>query len=124
MASEHMDPLPDWPDSSPAVVAKGLTWRGRLRAEWDGRVGGIGLAVGLLPHVLHHAGFLVGTALVAGLGGTALFGALGFLASLPMLMRLHRRFGTWRAPIIGLFVFATMFLLSTLVIGPAMRGMG
>jgi hypothetical protein len=91
---------------------------------WHAFVGGIGLVVGLLPHVLHHVGLLAGTALVAGPGGTALFGVLGFLASVPMLLRLHLRFGTWRAPAIGLLVFAAMFSLSAFVIGPAISGAG
>lgn len=99
-------------------------WRDRLRALWNTVVGGIGLVLGLLPHVLHHIGFLAGTALVAGSGGTALFGVLGFLASVPFLLRLRRRFGTWRAPAIGLLVFAAMFSLSAFVIGPAISGAG
>lgn len=36
-----------------------------------------------------------------------------------MLLELRRRFGTWRAPAIGLAVFTGMFALSTLVLGPA-----
>lgn len=102
----------------------GMTWRDRLRAMWNALVGGIGMAMGLLPHILHHVGFLAGTALVAGSGGTALFGALGFLFSVPTLMRLRRRFGSWRAPAIGLLIFAAMFSLSAFVIGPAMSGGG
>ena len=84
----------------------------------------MGFVLGLLPHVLHHIGLLAGTALVAGSGGTALFGVLGFLASIPFLLRLRRRFGTWRAPAIGLLVFAAMFSLSAFVIGPAISGTG
>jgi len=100
------------------------TPRGRLRALWDALVGGIGFALGLLPHLLHHVAILAGTALVAGSGGTALFGALGFLASIPFLLRLRRRFGTWLAPAIGLLIFAAMFSLSAFVIGPAISGAG
>lgn len=102
----------------------GLTWRERIRARWSTLVGGIGVAMGLVPHILHHVGFLAGTALVAGSGGVALFGALGFLFSIPMLLRLHRRFGTWRAPALGLLIFVAMFLLSAFVIGPAISGAG
>jgi len=98
--------------------------RDRLRALWNALVGGIGLLVGLLPHVLHHVTLLAGTALVAGSGGTALFGALGLLASVPFLLRLRQRFGTWRAPALGLLIFAAMFSLSTFVIGPAISGAG
>lgn len=78
--------------------------------------------VGLAAHVLHHVGFLVGTAFVAGSGGTALFGSVGARAPLPLLWRLCRRFHTWRAPAIGVAVFAAMFAFSTLVIGPAITG--
>jgi len=118
MASERVDPLSGPPEPPLVADAKRLTWRD----QWDARVGGMGLAMGLLPHVLHHAGLLVGTALIAGSVGTALFGALGFLASIPMLLRLRRPFGTWKAPAFGLFIFVLMFLLSTLILGPAMRG--
>ncbi|MHB8508011.1 MAG: hypothetical protein ACYDGR_05090 [Candidatus Dormibacteria bacterium] len=106
------------------VVARGPVKKSPLRTVWDALVGGIGFVLGLLPHVLHHIGLLAGTALVAGSGGTALFGMLGFLASIPFLLRLRRRFGTWRAPAIGLLVFAAMFSLSAFVIGPAISGTG
>jgi hypothetical protein len=124
---DHLDPLTRPPGLSSGVaadLATGPTWRYRLRALWNALVGGIGLLVGLLPHVLHHVTLLAGTALVAGSGGTALFGALGFVASVPFLLRLRRRFGTWRAPAIGLFIFVAMFSLSTFVIGPAISGAG
>jgi hypothetical protein len=78
--------------------------------------------VGLAPHVLHHIGLLAGTALVAGAGGTALFGLLGLVASVPFLLRLRRRFGTWWAPAIGLAVFAVMFAVSAFLVGPAING--
>ena len=105
-------------------TAPGPTVRGRLHALWHTVVGAVGLIMGLLPHVLHHIGLLAGTALVAGSGGTALFGALGLLASIPMLVRLYRRFGSWIAPALGLLVFAAMFSLSAFVIGPAISGTG
>ena len=127
MTGDHIDSPP-----RPSALSAGFdadpdterTWSDRLRGLWNAIVGGIGLLVGLLPHVLHHVGLLVGTALIAGSGGTALFGALGFLASIPLLLRLRRRFGTWRAPAIGLLIFAAMFALSTFVIGPAMSMAG
>ena len=105
-------------------TAPGRTVRGRLHALWHTVVGAVGLFMGLLPHVLHHIGLLTGTALVAGSGGTALFGALGILASIPMLVRLNRRFGSWIAPALGLLVFAVMFSVSAFVIGPAISGTG
>jgi len=102
----------------------GRTFRGRLQSLWHTVVGAVGLVMGLLPHVLHHIGLLAGTALVAGSGGTVLFGMLGLLASIPMLIRLYRRFGSWVAPAVGLLVFAAMFSLSAFVIGPAISGAG
>lgn len=95
-----------------------------LRERWNGVTGAVGVLVGLAPHALHHVGALAGTALVAGSGGTALFGALGLVLSVPMLLRLRRRFGNWTAPAIGLAVFTAMFALSTWVIGPAISGSG
>ena len=95
---------------------------GRTRAWWNATTGAIGAAAGLAPHVLHHIGLLAGTALIAGAGGTTLFGILGLAASLPLLLRLRRRFGSWWAPVIGLAVFAVMFSVSAFVIGPAING--
>lgn len=103
-------------------VPPGPTLRGRLHALWHTLVGAVGLVMGLLPHVLHHIGLLAGTALVAGSGGTALFGVLGLVASIPMLVRLYRRFGSWIAPVLGLVVFAATFSLSAFVLGPAISG--
>jgi len=88
---------------------------------WNGLVAAVGVIVGLIPHVLHHIGLFAGTALIAGATGTVFFGLIGLIASLPMLIMLHRRFGTWRAPFIALVIFLAMFLLSTLVIGPVIR---
>ena len=95
-----------------SVVAR--AWSAVL-AVWGG-------FVGLLPHVLHHVGPLAGAALLAGAGGTVLFAAIGFLAAIPFLLRLYRRFRTWRAPAIALAIFAVMFSLSSFVIGPAISG--
>ena len=54
-----------------------------------------------------------------------LFAALGLLLMIPFLVRLYRRFGTWLAPLGAVAVFASMFLASTLVIGPIVRaGLG
>ena len=77
--------------------------------------------MGLAPHLLHHIGLLAGTALLAGIGGTVLFGVLGLAAMLPMLRRLRRRFGTWWAPGLAVVVFAAMFAVSTFLLGPALR---
>jgi len=88
------------------------------RTVWTVITGTVGGVVGLAPHLLHHAGPLVGTALVAGAGGTALFGFLGLVASVPMLVKLKRRFASWWAPVIALALFGGMFALSSFVIGP------
>lgn len=94
------------------------------RPSFAGRVWASALAIwggfiGLLPHVLHHVGPLAGAALLAGATGRVLFATLGFVAAIPFLRRLHRRFHTWRAPAIALALFAAMFSLSSFVIGPA-----
>jgi hypothetical protein len=84
--------------------------------------GAVGAVGGIAPHVLHHIGPLVGTALVAGAGGTALFAAVSLVASVPMLLKLRRRFKSWWAPGIALVLFAAMFLVSSLVVGPQISG--
>ena len=96
----------------------------RLRGVWNAVVGAIATIVGLAPHVLHHIGLLAGVAIVTGTGGTILFGLVGLAASIPLLVRLKRRFHTWRAPAIALVVFAAMFSLSSFVIGPAISDDG
>ena len=93
--------------------------RTRMAAAWQALMAAIGAITGLLPHVLHHAGVLLGAAVVTGTTGNVLFGVLGLLLSLPLLIRLHRRFGTWKAPTVALVLFVAMFSLSTFVIGPA-----
>jgi hypothetical protein len=91
---------------------------------WGGVLAIWGAFIGLLPHVLHHVGPLAGAALLAGVTGRVLFAAIGFVAAIPFLRRLHRRFKTWRAPAIALVVFVAMFSLSSFVIGPAISGEG
>jgi len=92
------------------------TW-GVILAAW-------GAVVGVLPHVLHHVGPLAGAALLAGASGTLLFAAIGFVAAIPFLLQLRRRFATWKAPAIALAVFAAMFSLSSFVIGPLITNGG
>lgn len=94
-------------------------WRERAAAAATGAIGAVS---GIAPHVLHHAGPIAGAALLAGTAGTLLFGMIGLVASIPFLIRLRRRFGTWRAPAIALAVFAVVFTISTTVVGPAIRG--
>ena len=94
---------------------------GRL---WSGVLALWGLFIGLLPHLLHHIGPLAGAALLVGTRGTVAFAAIGFVASIPFLVRLQRRFATWRAPALALAVLAAMFSLSSFVIGPAISDGG
>ena len=82
--------------------------------------GAVAAISGIAPHVLHHVGPLAGTALLAGAGGTALFGVAGFALSIPMLLRLRRRFGTWVAPAVASAIFTGVYLFSALVVGPAL----
>ena len=98
--------------------------RSRLRAIRDTVGAVVGAILGLAPHVLHHVGLIAGTAFVAGAGGNALLYAVGLLLSVPMLLRIHRRFGTWLAPVLATAVFTAMFLLSALVVGPAITSDG
>lgn len=102
-----------------APAAERLPGPGRLAGLWNAVTAAVGAVMGLLPHLLHHVSFFAGAALVTGVGGNLLFGALGLLLSVPMLRRLHRRFRTWKAPAAALAVFAVMFSLSAFVIGPA-----
>lgn len=99
------------------------THRLRLLAKaWRGVSAVFGTLLGLLPHVLHHAGLIFGAALVTGAGGNLLFGVIGLLFSMPLLRHLYIRFDTWKAPGIALAVFVAMFSLSAFVIGPAISG--
>ena len=107
-APEQLDP-----------AAESSHGRGRLAALWNAVTAAVGAVMGLLPHLLHHVSLLAGAALVTGVGGNLLFGALGLLLSVPLLRRLYRRFRTWKAPAIAVAVFALMFSLSAFVIGPA-----
>lgn len=91
----------------------------RLRVALAGLVGAIS---GVAPHVLHHVGPIAGAAIVTGLTGTMVFGAIGLVLMIPTLLRLRRRFGSWAAPGIALLVFAALFSVSTVWIGPAIRG--
>jgi hypothetical protein len=106
-----------------AVPPPRSTSRQRAVNRVRGAVAALGAgALGAAPHVLHHIGPLAGAALLAGATGTLLFGALGFLLTIPMLRRLHRRSGSWAVPGGLLALMAVMFTLSTLVIGPALTG--
>lgn len=89
---------------------------------WNAVTAVVGAAMGLLPHLLHHVGLLGGAVLVTGATGNVLFAFLGIVFSLPLLRRLYRRFGTWKAPAVALGAFLLMFSLSAFVIGPSISG--
>lgn len=91
-----------------------------LRTLATAASGAVAVISGIAPHVLHHVGPLAGTALLAGAGGTVLFGVAGFALSIPMLLRLRRRFGTWAAPAVASAIFTGVYLFSALVVGPAL----
>jgi hypothetical protein len=93
--------------------------RGVLATTWNALTALVGGIMGLLPHLLHHVGLLGGVVLVTGATGNLAFAVLGLVFSLPLLRRLYRRFGSWKAPALALGVFALMFSLSAFVIGPA-----
>ena len=96
--------------------------RSLVSRAWSGVLAAWGALIGLLPHVLHHVGPLAGAALLAGAGGKVLFAAIGFVAAIPFLMRIYRRFRTWVAPATALALFAAMFSLSSFVIAPLITG--
>ena len=86
----------------------------------SGAVGAGALAA--LPHVMHHAGPFAGAALLGGASGSLLFGLVGLLATVPMLVRLRQRSGGWRLPAALLGLFATIFVVTTLLVQPALGG--
>lgn len=107
---------------APDVGERPTSPRGGWRAIRDALGVVVGAVLGVAPHVLHHVGLLAGTALVTGASGNAIFFAVGLLLSVPMLRRLHRHVGSWRAPAIALVAFTALFSLSAFVVGPAISG--
>lgn len=112
------------PSLTPLEAAAGR--KGSLEG-WPARVLGalsatVGTIAGITPHVLHHIGPIAGAAILTGTQGSILFGAIGFALTVPLLIRLKRRFGSWAAPSVALGLFAVMFTISTLWIGPWIRG--
>ena len=99
----------------------------RALPSWPARVLGglsaaLGTVAGITPHVLHHIGPVAGAAILTGTEGSVLFGVIGFGLTVPLLLRLKKRFSTWAAPSVALALFAVMFTISTLWIGPVIRG--
>lgn len=112
-----LEPNLEQASSAPVTVSVGE----RLRAAWAGFRAALGALLGLAPHVLHHVGIFAGTALLAGIWGNLALYVVGLLLSIPMLRRLHRRFGSIAAPITGATIFTVMFLISAFVVGPAIN---
>ena len=92
--------------------------RGLGARLWGGIVAFFGVVTGVAPHVLHHVGPLAGAALLGGFGGQVLFFALGLALSVPLLLRLYRRFGTLVAPAVAVVAFADIFTFSSVVVAP------
>ncbi len=107
------------PPGPDAASNRARSWTARAFAAASGA---IGTAAGIAPHLLHHVVPIAGAAFVTGATGSIVFGIGGLLLTIPMLLRLRRRFGTWVAPAIALVLFAAAFSVSTFVIGPAIRG--
>lgn len=129
MPTPHLPGSPD--NSAPAQnadhtaePASGRPEGGRsvFTTAWNALTAVIGGVMGLLPHLLHHIGLLGGAALVTGATGNVLFAVIGLIFSLPLLRRLYRWFGTWKAPAVALLIFTLMFSLSAFVLGPAISG--
>ncbi|MBM4411644.1 MAG: hypothetical protein FJ037_10085 [Chloroflexi bacterium] len=95
------------------------------RFRGDGRRSGLtaaaGVVAGVTPHLLHHVVPFVGAAVLTGVGGTVMFAALGLVLLIPSLLQIKRRFHTWTAPALALTVFAAMFTVSTVWVGPMLR---
>lgn len=104
-----------------AETVAGDASRGWMARLYSALSGGVGTIAGIAPHVLHHVGPIAGAALLTGTGGSIVFGIIGFVLTLPLLWRLKRRFGSWLAPGIALAIFAGMFTISTVLIGPVVR---
>lgn len=110
-------------DTAPLTDRGGQQLPGsRWATVWGAFTATLGAVMGLLPHLLHHLTFIAGAALVTGLGGNLVFGALGLVLSIPLLRRLYARFGTWKAPAAATVAFTAMFVLSATVIGPTLVG--
>lgn len=114
--TEAGSPPPD------AASERGRVVPGAVGSRGSALSAAVAAISGIAPHVLHHVGPLAGTALLAGTGGTILFGVAGFALSVPMLLRLRRRFDTWLAPALASTIFLAVYLLSSLVVGPAITG--
>ena len=105
-----------------SVPETGHAASGFLSRLYSVASGAVGAVAGITPHVLHHIGPIAGTALLTGTEGSVLFGAIGLVLTVPLLLKLKKRFDSWTAPGVALGLFAIMFTISTLWIGPWIRG--
>ena len=108
-------------ESNGSLLTQGSA-REFARRAWMAVSAATAAVLGLLPHVLHHVGPLAGAALFAGATGSLLFGAIGFVAAIPFLLRVQHHRGNWRVPAAILAAMAVVFSLSTFVLGPAITG--
>jgi len=126
MVADRPSQVPETDATSDPKASDDLAPSPRIRrvlaSAWNAVTAVVGAVMGLLPHLLHHVGLLGGAVLVTGATGNVLFAVLGIVFSIPLLRRLYRRFGTWKAPAVALSAFALMFSLSAFVIGPAISG--
>ena len=97
------------------------TSRNPVRTIWAGLRAAVGALLGLVPHVMHHIGLLAGAAILTGAFGNAVLYVVGLALSIPMLNRIHKRYRTWKAPVVAVAVFTGLFALSAFVIGPALN---
>ena len=123
-ATSQHEPLPAPPGADSSAVYADLAARPnrKPRSVWATIRAGIGAALGILPHVMHHIGLLAGAALLTGALGNGILYVVGLLMSIPLLRRLRSRFQTRVAPAIGVAVFTGLFSLSAFVVGPAISG--
>jgi hypothetical protein len=119
MSTNSSQALQGTAGSTPRRAGSVLSWPARLLG---GLSATLGTVAGITPHVLHHIGPIAGAAILTGTEGSVLFGVIGFGLTVPLLIRLKKRFSSWMAPGVALALFAIMFTISTLWIGPAIRG--
>lgn len=125
-ATSQHEPVPAPTGADSSAVYAGLAARPsrKPRSVWATIRAGIGAALGILPHVMHHVGLLAGAALLTGVLGNGILYVVGLLMSVPLLRRLRSRFRTMWAPAIGVAVFTVLFSLSAFVVGPAISAAG
>lgn len=114
-------------DFSPAHAIRPAPSGGR-RPPSKRLLGGIAAVtaavLGAAPHVLHQGGPFAGAALLSGTTGSVVFGVVGFVAAIPLLLRVRRRTGGWRVPGALLALFVVVFSISTFVVAPALSDGG